>query len=97
MTEREWLECAESGSMLRLAYEKGSMRKLRLLSCACIRTVWNHLTDPRSRAAVELAERYADGEARREEVLTGQEAAYVAAYGKRTWAAWSAIRRSAKR
>jgi hypothetical protein len=77
--------------MVRLAYEKASKRKLRLLSCACIRTVWNHLTDPRSRTGVEIAERFADGKASREEVRIAKEAASMAVYGKRTWAAWTVI------
>jgi hypothetical protein len=37
-----------------------SDRKFRLFAIATIRIVWEHVTDPRSRAAIEAAERYAD-------------------------------------
>lgn len=38
-------------------------RKERLAACAFARSVWHLLTDPRSRAAVECAEQFADGQA----------------------------------
>lgn len=40
--------------------EPPSDRKFRLLVVAALRAVWKHLSDPRSRAAVEAAEEYAD-------------------------------------
>ena len=36
-------------------------RKLRLLGCGCCRAVWDRFIDDRSRKAVEVVERFADG------------------------------------
>jgi hypothetical protein len=74
--ESDWLASDEPGRMLAWltgGYQDGSTatenarrlatpRKLRLFACACSRSVWHLLTDPRSRRAVEVAELYADGE-----------------------------------
>jgi hypothetical protein len=63
MVEKQWAACKNPPNMLRHLGRKASGRKLRLFAAACCRRVWGHLADERSRRAVELAERLADGEA----------------------------------
>lgn len=61
MTEAEWLASTEPRRMLNWLKNKGSRRKQRLFACACCRRFWPLLTDQRSRNAVDVAERYAEG------------------------------------
>ena len=61
-------------------------RDLRLFACRCVRetpladgrTVWDLLTDQRSRMAVEVSERFANGRASQGELAAAEAAAWAA-------------------
>jgi hypothetical protein len=80
------LACHSPKAMLEFLRARVGPRKLRLFAVACCRRVWPLLTDPRSRAAVEVVERYADGLASPEEVHDAYRPARAAAR-----AAWNAV------
>src|SRR5688500_12866828 len=67
MTEAEWLACEDGIPMLVFLEAKVDNRKLHLFACACCHRIWQLLPDGRSRLAVEVAERLADGLAERAE------------------------------
>jgi hypothetical protein len=78
MNEPQWLECTYPEKLLIFLRGKASARKLRLFAVACCRRIWDILQDPRSRAAVEAAERFADGDAPGEELRSAFDAAGAA-------------------
>jgi hypothetical protein len=75
MTEQEWLnETTRPQWMYMTVRHKGTFartkagkRKFLLFAVACCRLMWDLLWDDRLRAAVEVAERYAEGQATDEE------------------------------
>jgi hypothetical protein len=76
MTEAEWLACRDPDALLEFLHAEArarrqpqpSRRNLRLFACACCRRAWPAIADDRSRKAVEVAERYADRLATRQEL-----------------------------
>jgi hypothetical protein len=93
MTEQEWNGCTDPEPMLRFLHARGpsAPRKLTLFTVACCRRVFSLLTDERSRRAVDLAERSADGAATPAELQAAWSDAQDAYEADRT-----AVRRAAK-
>jgi hypothetical protein len=70
MTEEQWISESHPGPLLAFLQRKISERKLLLYLVACCRHLWHFFSDDRSRNAVDLAERLADGWAFIDEVST---------------------------
>jgi len=94
-----WRRCANPSWMLWALERLGLLdaRRTQLFSCWCVRhmpladgrVVWDLLTDQRSRAAVEVAERYAVGDATADDLYAARAAAEAAALAAEA-AAWAA-------
>jgi hypothetical protein len=78
LTEPEWLTCIDPDVMLHCLRGRISERKARLFAVACCRRIWTALIDQRSRRAVEVAERHADGSATDQEREAAAQAAWEA-------------------
>lgn len=76
-----------------VAWDVSPEKNLRLFACKCVREIWELLTDYRSRNAVEVAEKFAKGEAASEDLKAAQEAARAAreAAEAAVWAARAAV------
>jgi hypothetical protein len=88
MTEQEWLACADPLPMLAFLRGQVSNRKLRLFAVACSRRAW-HWLDDLGRAAVEVAESYADARAGPGELRAARLACRSAGSGAAWYAAAS--------
>ena len=100
-----WRRCANPSWMLWALERLGLLdaRRTQLFSCWCVRhtpladgrVVWDLLTDQRSRAAVEVAERYAVGDATADDLYAAWAAAEAAALAAEA-AAWAAVEAAAE-
>ena len=68
----------------------GHRREMRLFAVDCARSVQHLMTDPRSVAALDVAERHADGHATDDELAAARDAAWDAARDAAWDAAWAA-------
>jgi hypothetical protein len=84
MTEAEWNTCTSPETILTnlRGTDQASDRKLRLLVVAWLRSVWDCLRDARSRHAVVVAERLAEGDVQQQELHAASYAAAAALTGR---------------
>lgn len=75
LTEHEWLTCTDPARMLGHLFPSNSDRRDRLFAIACCRRIWHLIEDPRSRHAVETAERFVEGLADENELQAAAEQA----------------------
>ena len=105
-TMREAWDTARPDWLIWIACQPGVMtdRDARLFACWAVRQIWPLLADKRSRAAVEVEERYADGHATKDELdaaraaardVTGAAAWWAAAWDATRAASWAAARAAA--
>jgi hypothetical protein len=95
MTEVQWLGSVDQFPLLRWAWGGLSDRRGRLLACAACRHVVHLLTDPRTTAALDVAERFADGGATPAELEAAHRGATKAQHAQRRKAllfAYSAVK-----
>ena len=83
MTEAEWLSSTDSTPMLEFLRGKPSARKLRLFAVRCCHALWGDIGDERSKVAVEIAEKHAEGLATLDELVAAH-AAHERTFGRHT-------------
>jgi hypothetical protein len=79
VTVAEWLSCDDPRAMLAFLRGTGGDRKLRLFAAACARRAWSPDAGPAAAAALDAADRFADGEGTAAELATAWRAAAEAA------------------
>ena len=98
----QMLEAGLLPNMLRYEHPNWNERTQRLFACDCAEHVLSiyereYPDDGRPRKAIEVARRFADGEATPEELAAAERAAWAAARAAAERAAWAAARDAAER
>ncbi len=78
MTESDWLTSTEPKALFKFLKCRLKHRKMRLFAVACCRRIAGQLADRRSLAAIDIAERHADGNASDRKLRLANEAASAA-------------------
>ena len=91
--QEAWDKAPDPSWVIWMATRQGVLtdRELRLFAVWCVRQAQHLLTDQRSITAIDVAERYANGEATDEELAAAGDEAWAAAWD----AAWAAARAAA--
>jgi hypothetical protein len=85
VTEAEWLACTDFNLLWAGLAVRSTHRKRRLFAVACCRQLWHLLPDEPCRRVVDVAERYADGQAEPQELVTAHAAARAVVDFTRNW------------
>lgn len=95
--QEAWDKAPDPLWVLWIATRQGVLtdRELRLFAVWCARQGQHLLTDPRSINAIDVSERYANGEATDEELAAARDAARAAFWATEEGAAWAADRDAA--
>jgi hypothetical protein len=78
MNESAWDAGRDLWKMIESVSQLPDPKPARRFACACVRRVWSNLVDERSTAAVEIAERYLEGQCTEEELHAAWSAACAA-------------------
>jgi hypothetical protein len=92
MTNKEWHRCEDPLTMIEALRGIATGRKGQLYLCGGCRTIWSLLYSSCSREAIEVAERYADGNATEDELHYANWSAETPTFGHdfvpRIWKRW---------
>jgi hypothetical protein len=88
VTEQLWIESKHPALLidyiqksLQSARTKKGRRQLRLFACGCCRLIWPYVTNTQAKHVVEVAERFADGNAAKPDLEKAQRALLPATIG----------------